>query len=273
MNIITMGTLKGGAGKTMNLFNIAGILAEKNKVLLIDVDPQCNLTSNCGVDIAQEEVNSIKDVFEKYNASEQPKAEDVIIKTPIKELPGLDIIPSSILLFEVEEKITILEGRSFILKNFFRRNKEVLNQYDYVLIDTNPSMSVFNINAFYISDSILISTDVSSNSITGAELFCGLWDRKREQINQTAEIPKEDNIAALLVGNFDKRMNLSEELIEYLHEQEFSKDIVIDTVIPATVRLKETEVEHYPVNILHKNKPICKVYKKVIEELKERGIL
>ena len=63
MKIITMATLKGGAGKTMNTFNIAGILAEKHRVLLIDVDPQCNLSNNCGVDIADPDLKTVRDIL------------------------------------------------------------------------------------------------------------------------------------------------------------------------------------------------------------------
>jgi len=273
MKIITMGTLKGGAGKTMNVFNLAGVLAKNNKVLLIDVDPQCNLSSNCGIDVADVKMQTIRDIFSKYQADKQPKAEEVIIKSPISELKNLDIIPSSILLFEIEDDITLLEGRSFILKNFIRRNKEVLENYDYILIDTNPSMSVFNINAFYVADSIIISSDVSGNSISGAELFCSLWDAKREQINETADNPKEDNIAALLIGNYDKRTNLSKELLEYVNNAEFSKDIVISEVIPATVKCKDAELVHTPVNVLYPNEDITGRYKKVVKELKTKGVL
>ena len=64
MKIITMGTLKGGTGKTLNTFNIGGILAENSKVLLIDIDPQCDLTSNCGIDSSNTEVRTIRDIFE-----------------------------------------------------------------------------------------------------------------------------------------------------------------------------------------------------------------
>ena len=63
MKIITMATLKGGSGKTMNTFNIAGILAENHKVLLIDVDPQCNLSSNCGIDVSDIGILTIRDIF------------------------------------------------------------------------------------------------------------------------------------------------------------------------------------------------------------------
>lgn len=272
--IITFATLKGGAGKTMNLFNLAGVIAGRGKkVLLIDVDPQCNLSANCGIDVADMGFVTVKDIIANYQATEQPKAKDVIIRHPIEGLPSLDIIPSSILLFNVEESITILEGKTRILKNFINRNKNDLQEYDYIFLDTNPSMSVFNINAFYVADAIIISTDVSSNSISGAELFCGLWDAKREQINETAEVRKEDNIEALLIGNYSKRSKLSKELLEYVHTADFSKDIVLDTIIPATVQLKDTEVSHTPINILHKGDKAHQAYEDLADELIEKEIL
>lgn len=272
--VITFATLKGGAGKTMNLFNLSGVLAGRGKkVLLIDVDPQCNLSANCGIDVADMGFITIKDVFAKYRATEQPKAHEVIIKHPIHNLDTLDIIPSSILLFNVEEDITILEGRTRILKGFLTRNQEAIDKYDYIFIDTNPSMSVFNINAFYAADAIIIATDVSSNSISGAELFCGLWDAKREQINETSEVRKEDNIEALLLGNYNKRSNLAKELFEYVHTADFSKDIVLDSIIPATVQLKDTEVQHKPINLLHKNSKAHLAFEDLADELTEKGVL
>lgn len=272
--IITFATLKGGTGKSMDLFNLAGVLAGRGKkVLLVDVDPQCNLSANVGLDVADMGFVTIKDIFAKYRATEQPKAQDVIIRHPIGELETLDIIPSSIYLFNVEEDITILEGRTKILKGFITRNQKQLCEYDYIFIDTNPSMSVFNINAFYAADAIIIATDVSSNSVSGAELFCGLWDAKREQINETSETRKEDNIEALLIGNFAKRSNLSKELLEYIRTADFSKDIVLDTIIPATVKLKDTEVSHSPINVLHKGDKAHKAFEELADELMRKGIL
>ena len=265
---------KGGVGKTTTSICLAQELIERGKrVLLIDTDPQCNLSANCGIDVADMGFVTVKDIFAKYKASEQPKADDVIIKHPIFELQTLDIIPSSILLFNVEEDITILEGRTKILKSFIFRNKPALEKYDYIFIDTNPSMSVFNINAFYAADCVILSTDVSANSISGAELFCGLWDAKREQINETSDSIKDDNIAALLIGNFARRSNLSKELLEYVHTAAFSKDIVLDTIIPSTVQLKDTEVSHMPINILHKGSQAHHAYEELADELTRKGIL
>ena len=273
--VLTFATLKGGAGKTMNLFNLAGMLVSQGKkVLLIDCDPQCNLSANCGIDIADMNFFTVKDIFEKYKESEQPSAKEAIVKHPIEKLDGLDIIPSSILLFDIEEALMILEGRTKILHNFIRRNSADLAQYDYIFCDTNPSMSVFNINAFYAADAIIICTDVSSNSISGAELFCGLWDAKREQINETSEIRKEDNIEALLIGNFAKRSKLSRELLEYVHTATFSKDIVLDTIIPETVQLKDTEISHKPISLTQKpGNAAFSAFKNLTKELTRKGIL
>ncbi len=266
MKIITMATLKGGAGKSMNAFNIAGILSEKKKVLLIDIDPQCNLSANCGIDISDRDTYSIRDVFDN-KPSEQPTPEQVIIKSPIEELPKLDIIPSSIYLFKTEKSLYAKGDRERILEKYVAKNKETFNYYDYIIIDTNPSMSFTNTNAFVIADEIILSCDVSANSITGAELFCELWDETRD------ELGKEDNISAMIISNFDGRSNLAKDLSKYTQDTAFSKDIVINTYISTTVRLKETEAFHKPINILEPKHKACGQYREVIKELKKREVL
>ena len=120
MKIITFATLKGGSGKTMNTFNISGILAEKNRVLLIDVDPQCNLTNNCGIDTSDASFKTIRDIFDNLPKN-QPEPDEVIIKAPIPELPNLDLIPSSILLFKTERAMSAKNNREHgvITENLF----------------------------------------------------------------------------------------------------------------------------------------------------------
>lgn len=262
MNIVTIGTLKGGTGKTSTTFNLAGLLAEKSKVLLIDVDPQTNLSLNCGVDITVKSLKTVEDIF--YN---NESAENVILKSPIKELPNIDIIPSSIVLTATELQIVSQAGRENILKNFILDNINVLEKYDYILIDTNPSMGVINQNAFLVADSIILISDISLNGIQGAELFISLWGNARKQLR------KEENIKALILNNFDKRIKLSSELVEYCKENESIRDIVLDTVIYNSVQVKNTELEHKTINILYKNSVIHTAYKNILKELCERKIL
>ena len=265
MKIITMATLKGGAGKSMNAFNIAGILAEKKKVLLIDIDPQCNLSANCGIDICDRDTYSIRDVFDN-KPSEQPLPGQIIIKSPIEELPNLDIIPSSIYLFKTEKSLYAKGDRERILEKYVSKNKQTFDYYDYIIIDTNPSMSFTNTNAFVIADEIILSCDVSANSITGAELFCELWDETRD------ELGKEDNISAMIISNFDGRSNLAKDLSKYTQDTAFSKDIVINTYISTTVKLKETEAFHKPINILEPKHKACDQYREVVKELRKREV-
>ena len=268
MKIITFATLKGGSGKTMNAFNIGGVLAESHKVLLIDIDPQCNLSSNCGINTGDPNIKNVKDIFDNLS-EKQPTPEKIIFKSPINDLPNLDIIPSSIMLFETETNIVSVEGRENFLRYYILEdNKEYLeSHYDYILIDTNPSMSIININAFFIADSIVLTSDVSTNSISGAELFCALWANKRKRLR------KDNNVAALILCNRDKRANLGDELIEYSSNADFSKDLVLKTVIPSTVKMKNTEVEHQPVNLLYPKDEIKTAYDNIISELKQKGVL
>ena len=306
MQIITAATLKGGTGKTATLFNLAGILAENDNVLLIDCDPQTNLSLNCGVDITDGRLRTVIDIFENFadydkfdriDKSTNPKsagsrkksgasafsqsektegksADDsangvagLIFKRPIDLLPRLDIIPSSILLASTELKLAGVAGRESILKYFLQDNAAALCNYKYVLIDTSPSMSVINQNAFFAADSIILVSDISLNGIQGAELFIELWRNARRGLR------KEDNIRALVLNNFDRRIKLSAEMTEYAAENDSTGHILLNAVIPASVQVKNCEIEHMTINLLHAGSPVHEAYRAVAAELAERGII
>lgn len=262
-----MATLKGGSGKTMNTFNLCGILSEKTRVLMIDNDPQCNLSSNCGINVADKNLYTIKDVYDNI-PKKQPEPEKLIFKNPIKELENLDIIPASIQLFRTERNMANKSNREHILYNYFQVHKKYFEEhYDYIFIDTNPSMSIININAYYLADEIILSSDVSTNSISGAELFCALWDEMRD------ELYKDDNISALIICNYEKRTNMAKDMYEYAENAEFSSELLIKTIIPHTVQLKNTEVYHKTINIIHKNSDAEDAYREVLSELSEREVI
>lgn len=262
MKTIVSATLKGGTGKTSTLFNLAGVLGEKYNILLIDCDAQTNLSMNVGVDVTANNLKTIKEVFDG-----ETSAEKVILKSPIKELPKVDIIPSSIQLTATELKIVSLAGRENILKNFILDNDKLLSKYDYIMIDTNPSMSIVNQNAFNVADSIILVSDISLNGIQGAELFIYLWGEVRKLLR------KDNNIKALILNNYDRRIKLSSELLEFTLENEAIKYLVTKTYISNSVKIKETELEHKPINILHKNSEIHKTFLKIIDEFLSRGVL
>lgn len=262
MKIVTIATLKGGTGKTTIAFNMAGVLAEDKKVLIIDADPQCNISSDAGINIADPSLKTIKNIFN----DKKIKPNEIIVKSPIKELPNLDVIASSIQLTIAEMQLVSRAGREQILKNYIDDNIKFFKEYDYVIIDTNPSMGIINQNAFYVADNILLVTDVSYNGIQGAELFMYLWEEARKDLRKT------DNISALIINSYDKRIGLSADLQEYCNDTDIFRDILIDTPIPNSIKLKETSLTHQPINIRFKKHKACTALNNVILELYKRGV-
>jgi len=268
MKIIAFGTLKGGTGKTSTLFNLGGLLAEQHKVLLIDADPQFNLTSNAGISVTYKGLRTLKDVFEGSAA-----ADDIIYKSPIPQLPNLDIIPSSIQLTATELNIVNFAGREQILRNFIQDNSDRLQEYDYIFIDTNPNLGMINQNVFNAADAIVLVSDVSFNSITGAEFFIALWESIRQRLR------KPENVAALLLNNSDGRLKLAKELLAYVQGNEQLRHLLLQNVLPTSVQVKNTELDHKPINILEGDttanreavERVRTAFIGVLNELKERG--
>jgi len=263
--IITFGTLKGGTGKTRSVFNFSALLAEKHKVLAVDADPQFNLTVDMRVSVMESGIRTIKDVFEGGYT-----AEEVIYKNPIPELPNLDLIPSSIELTATELNIVSLAGREHIFNNFVLDNYEALKQYKYILIDINPNLGMINQNVLFASDYAILVSAISTNSIMGAELFIALWADIRHRLR------KPDNVAALILNDNDNRSTLLADMLEYIKAKDDLRDILLQTVIPASGPIKDTETKHCPINLLGNKRVVREaraVFLDVIEELKERGIL
>ena len=264
MKVIAFGTLKGGTGKTTVAFNIGGILAEEHKVLFIDVDPQCNLSDNAGVDTADQDGATIRDVF---NNPSKVTASDVITTEPMWQLPNLDIIASHIRLTATELQLVSTAGREKILKKWVAKNMDVLSTYDYIVMDTNPSMGVVNQNAFMAADSIILVSDVSKKAIQGAQLFSYLWG----EICENMDI--EDNTKALILNNCDKRIGLTADIKEYYRDDDDFGKILMEHTIPARVDIKSTEVRYLPINLTAPNSDACEAFRDVVAELKERGVL
>ena len=263
MKIITVATLKGGVGKSNFSFNLGGILAQNSKkVLLIDADQQANLTLNVGVDITNQKA-TIKDIFENNNIN----MDSVVIKSPIEELPTLDIITSDLILYKTEIQLVLKPARETILARYFKENKDKLKNYDYIIIDTNPSFSLTNQNAFLVADEIILLSDVSLNAIQGAELFMALWNDIRKDLGL------DNNINSLILSNVDRRLKLSTELIDYCNNNESLKSLKLENIIYNSKVFKETELEHKPINILAKNSNQHKNYIELIEELYQKNIL
>lgn len=259
MKIIAFGTMKGGTGKTTLAFNLAGLLAEQCKVLLWDIDPQCNLSQSAGMDINTREVYTTKDVFD--NPETSPEKIAVCLED------NLWIMPGSIDLTLTEATLPSKAGRELILRYYIEDNIDFFGQFDYLLMDTNPSMCNVNQNGFVAADSIVLVSDVSLHSIRGAELFQYLW----EDIKKSLRLP--DTIKALVLNNYDSRIKLAGELTEICEKKDNLKNIVVRTVIPARVALKRTAIESKPISQMEPDGDLTNVFRQLIEDLKEKGVL
>lgn len=263
MKIISCGTLKGGTGKTMVVYNIAGVLAENHKVLMIDNDPQCNLSDSAGIDTANQDIRSVRDIYE------DPKVDPrtLIVKGPVEKLPNLDIIPSHLRLTGTEMQLVSRSGREQILGHYIEDHMDVFGEYDYIINDTNPSMGIINQNAFLAADSIILVSDVSRKAVQGAQLFMYLWEENR------ANLRKADNVKALIVNNYDQRINLSAQLKEYYEDDVEFSDLLISQPVPNRVKLKDTEMYYMPINVIHPKSEECEVFRTIVKELCEKGVL
>ena len=160
-------------------------------------------------------------------------------------------------------------ARELKLKYFLEDNKKQLTDYDYILIDTNPSMGYLNQNAFVVSDKIIIPATPDESDIDGINLFCLLWDSIRNQLRL------KDNIAAVVVTRYDVRNAIDKRFIHYIKTSphtEVIKTLLLDTVIPTNVTLKNSANAHLPINLYDKNSNGYIAYHKLVNELLMKGV-
>ena len=264
MKIITFGTRKGGAGKTALTFNIAGVLAEEHKVLLMDFDPQVNLTGNVGLDTTVQDAPCILDIFKNYNFA---APERVITHSPIEQLPNLDIIAGHLDMEDVEMQLVSKPAREFVIQRWIKANRKFLEQYDYILCDTNPSTGLINQNAFVAADSIVLVSDISEESRMGAMQFVYKWDKIRDAYGI------ENNVRAMVLNNVDRRISQADQLQEYYMDDEDFGPLLLKATIPYRADMKRTSPNCMPINILAPKSDACAAVRAVAAELKEKGVL
>ena len=274
MKIVTFATLKGGVGKTMLCFNVGGVLSGRGyKVLIIDSDLQGNLTNNMGLD----RTKKLLTLYEVYNLDISPPLQPMALVciSPNTRMPRVDLLASSFFLHKAEQRLSVVgeygQGEpELILRKYILEHRDFFKKYDYVLIDTNPSMGVINRNAFAVSDSILLVSDVSMNAIEGAQLFIALWDEARNRLG----LP--DRIRGFILNDCDWRTNLSHDFVEYIRTDPGVEDIralMMETIIPRTVKITESELAALPVRLYDERSKGAAAIDALVDELTYKKIL
>lgn len=249
--IIAFANQKGGVGKTTTTLNVGACLADAGKkVLFVDLDPQANLTSGIGINSHNLEVSIYNVLLDAKKGIKRG-----IISTSYK---NIDIVPSHINLSSAEIEMVPLYGREFVLK---KAMEEVINDYDFTLIDCPPSLSLLTVNALTTAKDIIIPVQAHHFALDGLEKLLDMVNIIKEEMNEDLQI------RGVVLTLVDTRTNVFQEVIERLKNNPEIKDKIYNTFIRVNIKLVEAAKNGIPVIYYDKSCHGSEAYKELTKEI------
>lgn len=247
--IIAVANQKGGVAKTTSTLNLGAALAEAgHKVLLVDMDPQANLTLSLGIN-----PEALKASLYDVLVRDMP-AGDILRQTA-----ECDLLPASIELAGAEIELINELGREAVLKD---KLSSLVGRYDFILIDTPPSLGLLTINSLNAADGVLIPMQCQFLSAKGVQLLLMTIDKVRTKLNPGLRL------LGLLPTMFDRRLLLAKEVLAEMQER--FGDLVFDTVIGNSVRAAESPMAGQSLIAYQPTSPLAMSYRALAEEVLER---
>ena len=251
--IISMCNQKGGVGKTTSTINLGACLADAGRrVLLVDLDPQGALSAGLGLTH-----DEIEDTIYDVILDNQISIHSAIKHTAVS---GLDMVPANIDLSAAEIQLVNEVGREHTLARALR---PVRRDYDYIIIDCQPSLGLLTVNALACSHGVIIPMECEFFSLRGLALLTDTVEKVSDRINFDLEI------MGILVTMFDRRTRHAREVMSRVVD--YFGDKVFDTVITRTVRFPETSVAGEPITSWAPSSQAAAQYRDLAREVVERS--
>jgi len=226
--VISISNHKGGVGKTTSAINIgAGLNRLGKKVLLIDLDPQANLSQSLGL------INQDKNIYGAIRGEYKLQ--------PVEVLKGLDVIPSTLDLSGAEVELSGEAGREYILKELIDPIKK---HYDYVIIDSPPSLGLLTINSFTASDEIYIPLQAQYLAIQGLTKLVEVIDKIKKRLNKGLKI------GGVFITQYDSRKILNRDVVDTIKghfKNDVFKTMIRDNVALAEAPTQGTDIFRYQI--------------------------
>lgn len=250
--IIAVANQKGGVGKTTTAINLSACLAEKGKkILVIDMDPQGNTTSGFGIDKNQ----IINTIYEMIIG--ECKLEECLIENVME---NLSILPSNVNLAGAEIELIGVEKKEFIVKGEIEK---IRDNYDYIIIDCPPSLSMLTVNAMTTADTVLVPIQCEYYALEGLSQLIHTINLVKQRLNPALEME------GVVFTMYDARTNLSLQVVENVKNN--LKQNIYKTIIPRNIRLAEAPSHGLPINIYDSKSAGAESYRLLADEVIHKG--